>query len=41
MKNLLTFVKLLDNMDIRDVINKMFVMQMNINIRGGPRIGEI
>lgn len=36
-----TFARLFDKIEISDVINSMFVKQMKMNIRGGPRMGDI
>ena len=34
-------MRLFDRIDISDVIRRMFVMQTNININGGPKTGDI
>jgi len=36
-----TLVKLLDKIEMSEVMSRMFVRQMKMNIRGGPSIGEI
>lgn len=38
---LLTLSSLLLNSEMSDVINKIFVMQTKMNMRGGPIVGDI